>query len=187
MVAPPGAGKGTQGAVISEHFHLHRVTIGDLLRRNVADGTDLGRRVAPLLRRGDLVPDEIVLDLLREGLLAARSNGGGYVLDGVPRTMAQALAAYRVAGSLGMTADVALHLAADDDELTRRLLKRAAIERRADDNEAVIRRRLELYREVTQPVLTFYARRGILLTVDAMRPVDTVSADVLAALASRAG
>nr|BFE58534.1 adenylate kinase [Dactylosporangium thailandense] len=187
MVAPPGAGKGTQGAVIAEHFHIQRVAIGDLLRRNVAEGTDLGRRVEPLLGRGELVPDEVVLDLLRQGLEEARAAGGGYVLDGIPRTMAQALAAYRVARSLGMTADVALHLRADDDELMRRLLKRAVVEHRADDTEPVIRQRLKLYREVTAPVLTFYARRGILLDVDATRSVEAVSADVLAALEARAG
>ncbi|GAA3286907.1 adenylate kinase [Dactylosporangium vinaceum] len=186
MVAPPGAGKGTQGAVIAEHFDLHRVTIGELLRRNVADGTELGRRIEPLIERGELVPDDIVLDLMREGLLEARARGRGYVLDGVPRTIAQARAAYRVARGIGMTAGVALHLQADDEELVGRLLKRAAVEHRADDNEAVIRQRLRLYREVTEPVLTYYTRRGILLTVDAMRPVEVVSADVLAALEARA-
>ncbi|WP_426514241.1 adenylate kinase [Dactylosporangium sp. McL0621] len=185
MVAPPGAGKGTQGAVIAEHFDIPRVAIGDLLRRNVAEGTELGRRVQPLLARGELVPDDVVLDLLRQGLTEARANGGGYVLDGIPRTMSQALAAYRVAYALGMTAEVALHLRADDDELLRRLLKRAEIEHRTDDTEPVIRQRLKLYREVTQPVLAFYARRGILLTVDAMRPVEEVSADVLAELEAR--
>ncbi|WP_433089522.1 adenylate kinase [Dactylosporangium sp. CA-052675] len=187
MVAPPGAGKGTQGAVIAEHFRIPRVAVGDLLRRSVAEGNDLGRRVEPLLGRGELVPDEIVLELLRQGLEQARAAGGGYVLDGVPRTMAQALAAYRVARSLGMTADVALHLRADDDELMRRLLKRAAVEHREDDTEPVIRQRLKLYREITAPVLTFYRRRGILLDIDATRSVEAVSADVLAALEARAG
>ncbi|WP_433223394.1 adenylate kinase [Dactylosporangium sp. CS-047395] len=186
MVAPPGAGKGTQGAVIAEHFHIQRVAIGDLLRRNVSEGTELGRRVEPLLQHGDLVPDDVVLDLLRQGLLEAKAAGGGYVLDGVPRTVSQALAAYRVARSINMTVDVALHLEADDDELMRRLLKRADIEHRPDDTEPVIRERLKLYREVTQPVLAFYARRGILLSVDAMRPVEVVSADVLSALEARA-
>jgi adenylate kinase len=187
MIAPPGAGKGTQAAVIAAHFHVTRLGIGDLLRRHVAEGTELGGRVRGHLERGELVPDEIVMELLRQGLLEARQAGGGYVLDGIPRTMAQALAAYRVALSLHMTADVALHLSADDEELMRRLLKRAEIEHRTDDTEAVIRRRLRLYREVTEPVLIFYARRGILVHVDAMRPVELVSRDVLAALTERAG
>ncbi|MEV6931566.1 adenylate kinase [Dactylosporangium sp. NPDC051485] len=186
MIAPPGAGKGTQGAVVAEHFGLDRITIGDLLRRNVAEDTELGRRVQPTLARGELVPDDIVLELTRQGLAAAKAAGRGYVLDGVPRTMAQALAAYRIGLRLRMTADVALHLAADDDELLRRLLNRAGTEHRADDNEPVIRQRLRFYREVTEPVLQFYARRRILLTVDAQRPLEAVSADVIAALRERA-
>jgi adenylate kinase len=186
MVAPPGAGKGTQGAAIAEHFHIHRLAIGDLLRRNVADGTELGRRVAESLGRGELVSDDIVLELMRQGLIEARDAGGGYVLDGIPRTMSQARAAYRIALTLGMTAGVALHLAAGDEQLIPRLLKRAEIEHRPDDTESVIRQRLDLYREVTQPVLDFYARRGILLTVDATRAVEVVRADVLAALEARA-
>ena len=187
MIAPPGAGKGTQGAVIAKHFHVYRITMGDLLRRSVAEGTPLGARVRPVIERGGLVPDEIVLELLRQGFIEARAAGAGYVLDGIPRTMSQALAAYRIARSLDMTADVALHLAADDAELIGRLLRRAEIEHRADDTEAVIRQRLKLYREVTQPILAFYERRGILVTVDAARAVEEVSADVLAALAERAG
>ncbi|WP_432968427.1 adenylate kinase [Dactylosporangium sp. CA-233914] len=186
MVAPPGAGKGTQGAVIAEHFHVRRIAVGDLLRRNVSERTELGERVRTHLDRGELVPDEIVLELLRQALNEAKVAGDGYVLDGIPRTMTQALAAYRVARSLDMTADVALHLRADDEELVGRLLKRGEVEHRTDDTEPVIRRRLKLYREVTEPVLAFYARRGILLTVDATRPVEQVSADVLAGLAARA-
>lgn len=186
MIAPPGAGKGTHGAAIAEHFHVPHVAVGDLLRQEVASGTELGRAVAGYLRRGDLVPDDVVMGLLRRALTDAKAAGGGYVLDGVPRTMAQAVATYRIAASLGMTAEVALHLEADDDELVRRLLARAAVEHRADDTEPVIRRRLRLYHEVTHPVLRFYARRGILLTVDAMRPIEQVSRDIITALERRA-
>jgi adenylate kinase len=186
MVAPPGAGKGTQGAMIAEHFHIRRIAMGDLLREHVAGGTELGRQVEAYLDRGDLVPDDVVLEMLRQALAAAREAGDGYVLDGIPRTMAQAKAAYAIARELGMTAGVALHLQADDDELMRRLLKRADLEHRSDDTESVIRQRLRLYREVTEPVLAFYARRGILLNVDAMQPVEDVSRDVLTALEARA-
>jgi adenylate kinase len=185
MVAPPGAGKGTQGAVIARHFHLRRLAIGDLLRDHVARGTEVGLQVRQYLDRGDLVPDEIVLEMFGQELAAAKAAGDGYVLDGIPRTMAQARAAYVIARKLDMTADVALHLAADDEELMRRLLKRADLEHRSDDTESVIRQRLRLYREVTQPVLVFYARRGILLTVDAVQPVEDVSREILAALEAR--
>jgi adenylate kinase len=182
MVAPPGAGKGTQGAVIAAHFDIPHVATGDLLRDHVARQTPLGRAVRDHLDRGELVPDEIVLDMVRDALVAAKENGTGYVLDGMPRNMAQARAVYQVAKTLDMTANVALHLKADDDELIRRLLARAALEHRADDTEEVIRRRLALYHEVTHPIVTWYAERGILVSVDAMRPVERVGRQILTAL-----
>src|SRR5919202_313217 len=122
MIAPPGAGKGTQGALIAAHLHIPHIVVGDLLRDHVARRTDLGRAVQGYLDRGELVPDEIVLNMVRQALAAAKAAGGGFVLDGVPRTIAQAWAAYRIARELEMTADIALHLHAGDDELRRRLL-----------------------------------------------------------------
>jgi adenylate kinase len=182
MIAPPGAGKGTQGALIASHFGISHIVMGDLLRDHVARHSEIGRAIRGYLDRGELVPDEIVLDVAREALLAAEAAGGEFVADGIPRTMAQARAAYRMALELGMTADVALHLQADDDELLRRLLARAAVEHRSDDTEEVIRRRLELYHEVTKPILVWYARRGILVSVEAMRPASQVGREILAAL-----
>jgi adenylate kinase len=182
MIAPPGAGKGTQGALIAAHFHLPHVVMGELLRDHVARGTDLGRAVKGHLDRGELVPDEIMLDLTRRSLIAAKADGGGFVFDGVPRTFAQARAGYLIACQLGMTANVALHLQVDDDELVRRLRARAAAEHRSDDTDEVIRRRLELYHRVTRPILRWYSRRGILISVDAMRPAEQVGREILATL-----
>jgi len=182
MIGPPGAGKGTQGALIATHFDIPRIVVGDLLRDHVARRTDLGRAVVDHLGRGELVPDEIMLCIVRQALIAARAAGGGYVFDGVPRTMAQARAAYKIAVELGMSANAAVHLRADDQELTRRLLGRAALENRSDDAEDVIRHRLELYRRVTQPIIAWYAQRGILVSVDAMRPPGEVGREILAAL-----
>jgi adenylate kinase len=182
MIAPPGAGKGTQGALIAAHFGIPHIATGDLLRDHVARQTDLGRAVRRRLDRGELVPDEIVLDMVREAFVAARASGGGYVLDGIPRNMPQARATYEIALELGMTANVALHLQVEDDELVRRLLARAALEGRADDTEEVIRRRLEVYREVTHPIVDWYAQRGILVSVDAMRPAGQVGRELLTAL-----
>ena len=182
MVAPPGAGKGTMGAVIAAHFDVPHISTGDLLREHVARRTDLGRAVQVHLDRGELVPDEVVLDMVRQEFLVAKAGGGGYVLDGLPRNMAQARALYRIGRSLDMTANVALHLKADDDELIRRLLARAALEHRSDDTEDVIRRRLALYHEVTHPIVDWYAERGILVSVDAMRPVERVARQILTAL-----
>jgi adenylate kinase len=182
MIAPPGAGKGTQGALIAAHFEIPHIATGELLRDHVARRTRLGEAVQRHLDRGELVPDEIVLDMVREALIAAREAGGGYVLDGVPRNMKQARASYQIGRELGMTANVALHLSADDHELVRRLLARAALERRSDDTEAVIRRRLDLYYEITHPIVAWYRERGILVSVDAMRPAEQVGREILTAL-----
>ncbi len=180
MIAPPGAGKGTQGVVIASHFGIPHIATGDLLRDHVARGTELGREVQGFLNSGELVPDEVVLEMVRGAMLAAR--GGGYVLDGIPRTIEQARALYAIAVELEMTADVALHLQVEDAELIRRLLARATVQGRADDTEDVIRRRLELYYEVTHPILEWYGERGILVSVDAQRPADHVGRHILTAL-----
>jgi adenylate kinase len=182
LVAPPGAGKGTQGALIATHFGVRHVATGGLLRDHVARQTPLGLAVQAHLDRGELVPDDVVLDMVRDAFLEAKAQGGGYVLDGMPRTMAQARALYQIGKSLDLTANVALHLKADDDELIRRLLARAALEHRTDDSEEVIRRRLALYHEVTHPIVDWYGMRGILVSVDAMRPVTQVAQQILTAL-----
>jgi adenylate kinase len=182
MIAPPGAGKGTQGALIASHFGIPHIATGELLRDHVAKQTEIGRAVQHHLSRGDLVPDEVVLDMLREEFVAVKAAGGGYVLDGIPRNMKQARASYLLARELDMTADVALHLQADDHELIRRLLARAAEENRSDDTEEVIRRRLAVYHEVTHPIVSWYGDRGILVSVDAMRPANDVGREILTAL-----
>ena len=182
MIAPPGAGKGTQGALIAAHFGIPHIATGELLRDHVARRTGLGLAVQEYLDRGELVPDQVVLDMVREAVVAARAGGGGYVLDGIPRNMEQARALYLIAVELGMTADVALHLDAGDAEVTRRLLARAALEHRSDDTAEVIAQRLALYHHVTSPILCWYRDRGILVSVDAMRPVQQVSREILAGL-----
>ena len=182
LVAPPGAGKGTQGAVIAEHFGVPHIATGDLLREHVARETKLGLQVREHLARGELVPDDVVLDMVRAEFVLAREAGGGYVLDGIPRTIAQAHATYGIGQELGMTANVALHLQVDDAEVTRRILARAAVEGRADDTAEVVANRLALYHEVTAPVLAWYAERGILITVDSTPPAADVSRQILTAL-----
>lgn len=180
MIAPPGAGKGTQGVVIAAHFDIPHIATGDLLRDHVARGTELGRQVRDYLDRGELVPDEVVLGMVREALEATERRG--YVIDGIPRTMDQARALYDMGVEMDATADVALHLEVDDEELVRRLLARSSKEGRSDDTEDVIRRRLALYYDVTHPILEWYGERGILVSIDAMRPADQVGRQILTAL-----
>ena len=180
MIAPPGAGKGTQGVVIAAHFDIPHIATGDLLRDHVARGTELGLQVRDYLDRGELVPDEVVLTMVREALEA--TDRRGYVIDGIPRTMDQARALYDMGVEMDATADVALHLEVDDEELVRRLLARSVKEGRSDDTEDVIRRRLALYYEVTHPILEWYGERGILVSIDAMRPADQVGRQILTAL-----
>lgn len=182
LIAPPGAGKGTQGAIIAAHFNIPHIATGVLLRDHVARKTELGRAVEEHLNRGELVPDELVLDMVNEAVIDAKAAGGGYVLDGVPRNMTQARALYEICLDLDMTANVALHLKVSEEELVRRLLARAALEHRSDDTEEVIRRRLEVYRTLTLPIVDWYAERGILVSVDAMRPVERVGRQILTAL-----
>jgi len=182
MIAPPGAGKGTQGALIAGHFDMPHIATGELLRDHVARRTALGQAIQKYLDRGELVPDQVVLDMVREALVATKAAGGGFVLDGIPRNMQQARALYLIARELGMTADVALHLLADDEELMRRLLARATLEHRSDDTTGIIAQRLALYHEVTSPIVSWYRDRGILVSVDAMRSADQVGREILTAL-----
>ena len=148
----------------------------------MARGTALGLAVQEYLDRGELVSDQVVLDMLREAMVAAKAAGGGFVLDGIPRNMHQARAAYQIGRELGMIADVALHLQASDEELMRLLLARAALEHRSDDTADIIAQRLALYHEVTSPILAWYRDRGILVSVDAMRSAQQVGREILTAL-----
>jgi adenylate kinase len=184
MIAPPGAGKGTQGTRIAKYFGIPYIAIGAMLRDHVARGTDVGHRVRRYLDRGELAPDEIVLDLTRQAFTDAKASGGEYVLDGIPRTMEQARAGYRMAVELGMRANIALHLRVDEAELMRRLLARSAVEHRSDDTEDVIRQRLALYRKASQPIIAWFDQRGILVAVDATRSIDEVAREILAVLSA---
>lgn len=171
LIGAPGAGKGTQAVRLAERLGLTHISSGDLLRQHVTEGTALGKQVQQYVSRGDLVPDQIVLDMLRKPIVAA-SQAGGYVLDGFPRTVEQAQIAYETARDLGVAVQVAIHLAVDRDELVRRLLARG---RGSDDTQEVIEHRLEVYEERTRPMIDYYAQRELLLTVNGARPPDEVT------------
>jgi adenylate kinase len=181
LLAPPGAGKGTQGERLASWSGARHLAAGDLLRARASDGTSLGRQIAACQARGDLVPDQVVLDVLTPVVVEAAA-GGGYILDGFPRTLPQAIAAAELAARLGVTLDVAIYLHAPDTVLTRRLLDRASRSGRTDDKADVIRHRLQVFAETTGPLVPYYTERGILLAVDADQPPDSVTADIKAGL-----
>ena len=179
ILAPPGAGKGTQGARLAAHFGVPHIATGDLLRAELQRGSALGHQVRSVISRGELVPDELMFDLVFRALEAARSRGG-FVLDGFPRTLDQAVAARAMARERGLAAQLAVHLQVTDAEVVRRLLARG--QDRPDDTELVIRRRLQLYHEVSSPVIDYYRHRGLLVDIDGMRTVDDVTAMVITAV-----
>ena len=180
LVAPPGAGKGTQAAKLAAHYGIAHLASGELLRKEVAAGTKIGRMVADYLRRGDLVPDELVIEMLTGPVLEAAKQGG-YVLDGFPRTLRQAEEAYQVAQQIeGIELQAVIHLEVGSEELRRRLLARAEREGRTDDTEAVIAHRLEVFDSETEPLLSFYAERGLVVDIDGEPAVDQVFADIVA-------
>jgi adenylate kinase len=172
LIGAPGAGKGTQAELLARRFGIAHISSGDLLRQHVRDRTDLGRTVRSYLNRGDLVPDGLVMTMLRGPVLAAAS---GYVLDGFPRTVEQAKASYAVVQPLGAEVQAAIHLDVPREELIRRLLARG---RGSEDAEAVIEHRLEVYQAMTVPLLDYYAGREWMFTVDGARPADAVHEDI---------
>ena len=180
LIGPPGSGKGTQADRIARELRLPAIHVGALLRRQAAETTPLGTEAEAFLRRGDLVPDRLVTKMVLERL-GEPDCADGFVLDGFPRTIGQAEALDRYLEARGVALDAACYLEVPDDELWRRLLGRG----RADDEERVIRRRLEVFRTRTRPLLDYYRDRGRLVVVDAVGPPEVVGERILAALAHR--
>jgi adenylate kinase len=178
LIGAPGAGKGTQAERLAERFGLTHISSGDLLRQHVRDQTSIGQTIKAYVDAGDLVPDSVVLDMLRKPVVEA-AESGGYVLDGFPRTVAQAKAAFEVAHALGVEVQAAVHLDVPDEELIRRLLARG---RGSDDSEEVIAHRLQVYREKTIPLLEYYASREWMFAVDGARPPGQVHEDIVGRL-----
>jgi adenylate kinase len=181
LIGPPGAGKGTQATRIAEHFDLARIATGDLLREEVAKGSEVGEVARQYMDQGDLVPDELVIQLTRSRMLEA-SGEGGYVLDGYPRTLAQAEAAYRWAMARGIPFDLTLYFEIEEEELLARLAGRAREEHRSDDAEETVRHRLEVFANQTYPLVDYYQRRGILVRINAVGPIDAISEQIFATL-----
>jgi adenylate kinase len=188
LVAYPGAGKGTQAAKLAAHYGVAHLSSGALLRDEVTRGTKIGLIAADYLKRGDLVPDELVIEMLSMPVLEAASNGG-YVLDGFPRTLRQAEEAYSVAQRIeGVELQAVVHLQVSQEELRNRLRARAHREGRLDDTELALEHRFKVFDVETRPLLGFYAKRGILVDINGEQSVQDVFAAITAAIdAIRAG
>jgi adenylate kinase len=181
LLGAPGSGKGTQGARIARRYGLPHVSTGELLRDNVAKDTELGRIAKPYMQRGDLVPDDLIIAMVREHR-STLDPDVGYVMDGYPRTLQQAEDAYEVAQRSGTTLHAVVALDIGHDELLARLASRARAEGRTDDTDDTVRHRIEVYEAVTLPLLDYYASRGILHRIDATGTIDEVSERIFASL-----
>lgn len=181
LIGPPGSGKGTQGARVAEHYHVEHIAAGDLLRHEVEAESDIGRRASDAMQRGELVPDQLVFELVMPRVIAA-GKVNGYVLDGFPRSVGQAEEARPVFEEHDVAVTVAVLLDAIPDELIPRLLDRAQSEDRLDDTPEVTRARLEVFNEEVEPLLDFYRNLGLLATVDASGTADEVWAELNAFL-----
>jgi adenylate kinase len=208
LVGPPGAGKGTQAQFIASHLAIPRISTGDIFRYNVTSGTDLGRKAREFMDRGDLVPDEVTVAMVR-ARLAEDDAREGFLLDGFPRNVPQAETLKKMLAELDTRLNVVLELVVDEDEVVRRLSGRRTCRQcervwhilydppvrpgtcdecsgelfqRDDDSELTIRHRLEVYAEQTAPLVSFYADEGTLIGIDATGPVEEVTSRALAAL-----
>ncbi len=206
LVGPPGAGKGTQAQLISAHLSIPHISTGDIFRANVRDETELGKLAKRYMDRGDLVPDEVTIAMVRDRL-AQDDAKAGFLLDGFPRNVSQAETLDRMlADEWGEGLDVVLELVVDEEEVVRRLSGRRTcracgrishvthgeskvcehcggeLYQRDDDKEETVRHRLEVYKEQTAPLVSFYRDKGILVGIDATGPVEQVTERALAAL-----
>jgi adenylate kinase len=178
ILGPPGAGKGTQGKLIAGEAGIPHVNTGEMFRAEVAAESDLGRRVRAILDAGDLVPDDLTIEVVR-ARLAQDDTAGGFILDGFPRTLAQAEALDRLLEDLDRgELSVVLDFHVPDEMAIQRLLGRAAEQRRSDDTPDKIQHRLRVYHEQTEPLVEYYRARGLLVGIHADRSVEEVFAEV---------
>jgi adenylate kinase len=173
LLAAPGGGKGTQGDRLAAFYHIEHISSGYVLRAEAGDDTPVGREVASYQRRGDLVPDRIVFELLIP-IVAAAAGRGGYILDGFPRTLSQAVQASDLAQQYDFGLDAAIYLHVPEPVLTERMMERA----RPEETAEVIKHRIEVFAETASPLIAYYRDRGILLEVNGNQPPDAITAEI---------
>ncbi len=184
LIGPPGAGKGTQAVRLSASLGVPAISTGDIFRENVRNETELGTQAKAYMDAGDNVPDSLTNDLVRDRLSQSDCSDG-FLLDGYPRTTDQVRALDEFLAEHGTAMDVVIELVADPDVVVERLKKRALDQGRSDDDESVVRHRLEVYRQQTAPLIDLYDGRGMLAKVDGIGEIDEVTTRISDALAAR--
>ncbi len=184
LIGPPGAGKGTQAAILAQTFGIPAISTGDIFRENVRNETELGKRAKEFMDRGDNVPDSLTNELV-EDRIGQADCVAGFLLDGFPRTAAQVDALNGMLSSQGTSLDAVVELVADVEVVVERLKKRAVEQGRTDDDESVVRHRLEVYREQTAPLIDLYGQSGLLVSVDGIGAIDEVTGRIMEKLSGR--
>jgi adenylate kinase len=177
LFGPPGSGKGTQSSRIAEKFNLVHISTGDIFRREIKNASALGLRVQSIIEKGELVPDELLVDILRSAMKQSGSTDG-FVFDGFPRTIRQAEDLDKLLLETGERVSKVLALEVDEEEIVTRLLKRAQMEGRKDDTEEVIRNRMNVYHSQTHPLMEFYSRQGKFSSLRGVGSIDEIFADI---------
>jgi len=181
LIGPPGAGKGTQAGRLVEKFGIPQVSTGEMLRSAVAAGTDVGRQAKGFMKRGELVPDAVVIGVAEERL-SQDDAAAGFILDGFPRTAAQAEALDDLLARMGVSLERCIAINVENGSLVERLIERSRIEGRSDDDEETVRNRMQVYRDQTEPLVAYYRGRGILVDVDGMGTIEEVAKRIEEAL-----
>ena len=183
LVGPPGAGKGTQAQIVATQLSLPHISTGDIFRANVAGGTELGLQAQQFMNAGELVPDSVTNAMVADRL-AQPDAQAGFLLDGYPRNREQAIVLEGLLAEGDIALDAVVELDVDNESVIARLLDRAVKDGRADDTEEVIRRRLDVYSEQTEPLVGYYREHGLLRSVDGVGTIEDITARIVAALAS---